>query len=282
MNNKVIKIGCLLLGCYLISCSSGKRETDNDSEASDTIAIVVDTVQVEEVEESPKPIRADESFDDFIYIFSSNKKLQEERIVFPLPVYNIDEPEKIPKEAWEHDFFYTKDSLYTLLFDKEEDMDLIGDSELTSVQFEWIFIPTKLVKKYYFERVEGAWLLEAINIRKMEEDDNEQFIDFYSRFATDSVFQMSRITNPITFVTSDPDDDFSILETTIGVNQWLAFKPILPYEKLSNINYGQRNEDKSKTKILALKGIGNGFSNILYFRIRNSRWELYKFEDTSV
>ncbi len=282
MNNKVIKIGCLLLGCYLISCSSGKRETDNDSEASDTIAIVVDTVQVEEVEESPKPIRADESFDDFIYIFSSNKKLQEERIVFPLPVYNIDEPEKIPKEAWEHDFLYTKDSLYTLLFDKEEDMDLIGDSELTSVQFEWIFIPTKLVKKYYFERVEGAWLLEAINIRKMEEDDNEQFIDFYSRFATDSVFQMSRITNPITFVTSDPDDDFSILETTIGVNQWLAFKPILPYEKLSNINYGQRNEDKSKTKILALKGIGNGFSNILYFRIRNSRWELYKFEDTSV
>ena len=50
----------------------------------------------------------------------------------------------------------------------------------------------------------------------------------------------------------------------------------------SNINYGQRNDDDSPTKILALKGIGNGFSNILYFRRKAGEWELYKFEDTSI
>lgn len=56
----------------------------------------------------------------------------------------------------------------------------------------------------------------------------------------------------------------------------------LPADRLSNINYGQRNDDDSPTKILALKGIGNGFSNILYFRRKAGEWELYKFEDTSI
>ena len=77
-------------------------------------------------------------------------------------------------------------------------------------------------------------------------------------------------------------DDFSILETTLDLNQWFAFKPVLPVDRLSNINYGQRNDDDSPTKILALKGIGNGFSNILYFRRKAGEWELYKFEDTSI
>ena len=57
---------------------------------------------------------------------------------------------------------------------------------------------------------------------------------------------------------------------------------VLPVDRLSNINYGQRNGDDSPTKILALKGIGNGFSNILYFRRKAGEWELYKFEDTSI
>ena len=92
----------------------------------------------------------------------------------------------------------------------------------------------------------------------------------------------SRVREPLAFVTTDPDDDFSVLETTLDLNQWFAFKPALPAEHLSNINYGQRNDDGSPTKILALKGIGNGFSNILYFRRKAGEWELYKVEDVSI
>ncbi|KAA6307939.1 hypothetical protein EZS27_040388, partial [termite gut metagenome] len=33
--------------------------------------------------------------------------------------------------------------------------------------------------------------------------------------------------------------------------------------------------------IVALKGIGNGFSNTLYFQRKEGKWELYKFEDIS-
>lgn len=139
-----------------------------------------------------------------------------------------------------------------------------------------------MVKKYYFERVKGAWMLEGINLRSIERKESEDFVDFFARFASDSLFQSNRVQDPLLFVTTDPDDDFSILETTLDLNQWLAFKPTLPTDRLSNINYGQQNDDHSATKILALKGIGNGFSNILYFQRKDGEWKLYKFEDTSI
>ena len=147
-------------------------------------------------------------------------------------------------------------------------MDLVGDTSLTSVQVEWIFVKTRMMKKYYFERIKGAWILEAINLRPIERDENEDFVEFFGHFATDSLFQSQRVCEPLAFVTTDPDDDFSVLETTLDLNQWFAFKPALPAERLSNI--------------MALKGIGNGFSNILYFRRKAGEWELYKFEDVSI
>ena len=234
------------------------------------------------IEDQPKPTEADESFDDFIYNFASDDALQRQRIKFPLAFYNGDEKSNIDKRYWKHDYLFSKQHYYTLLFDKEEDMDLVGDTALTSVQVEWIYLKKRMVKKYYFERINGAWLMEAINLRPIEPDENENFVDFYCRFASDSLFQSQRVQNPLTFVTTDPDDDFSILETTLDQNQWFAFKPELPTDKLSNINYGQRNADHSSTKILALKGVGNGFSNVLYFKRKGGEWQLYKFEDVSI
>ena len=214
--------------------------------------------------------------------FASDDVLQRQRVKFPLPYYNGDKKSNIEELNWKHDDLFTKQHYYTLLFDREEDMDLVGDTSLTSVQVEWMFVKTRMVKRYYFERIKGAWILEAINLRPIEQSDNENFVEFFGHFATDSLFQSQRVREPLAFVTSDPDDDFSILETTLDLNQWFAFKPVLPVDRLSNINYGQRNDDDSPTKILALKGIGNGFSNILYFRRKAGEWELYKFEDTSI
>ena len=238
-----------------------------------------DTLHRPKAPEEPKPTEADESFDDFIYNFASDDELQRQRVKFPLSYYNGDEPSKIDKKYWKHDDLFTKQNYYTLLFDREEDMDLVGDTTLTSVQVEWIFIRTHKMKKYYFERIKGAWILEAIDLRPLEKGDNEDFVEFFGRFATDSLFQSRRIKQPLAFVTTDPDDDFSVLETTLDLNQWFAFKPELPTDRLSNINYGQKSIDDSNVKIVALKGIGNGLSNILYFKRkeRSGDWELYKF-----
>ena len=274
----------MLLG---LLCSCGNKTTKIDPFADitkevDSIRHKTDSVPGEKQPEELKPIEADESFDDFIYSFASDKELQLQRVKFPLPYYNGDEKKNIEKRFWKHDNLFSKQNYYTLLFDREEDMDLVGDTSLTSVQVEWIYMRTRMIKKYYFERLKGAWILEAVNLRPIEHNDNENFVEFFSRFASDSLFQSRRVQAPLMFVTTDPDDDFSILETTLDLNQWFAFKPVLPADRLSNINYGQQNSDQSSTKILALKGIGNGFSNILYFHRKGGEWELYKFEDTSI
>ena len=270
----------------LLSCNgrSEKRETLHIpiTKVADSLQELPDTSAVDLSEETPTPILADEAFDDFIFSYASDARLQKQRTQFPLPYYDIDTPSKIEREAWKHDSLFTQQSYYTLLFDNEEEMDMVGDTTQTSVQVEWIYLNTRMMKKYYFERKQGMWMLEAINLRRIEEGPKEDFVSFYARFVTDSLYRNKHIHVPLHFVTIDPDDEFSILETTLDVSQWYAFCPTMPTEQLSNINYGQRNEDHSRTKILKVNGIGNGYSNIFYFRRKSGEWELYKYEDTSI
>ena len=168
-----------------------------------------------------------------------------------------------------------------MLFDTEEEMELSGDTEQNSIQIEWIYLKDHKIKKYYFERINGKWILEAINYHHMKEEKQTEFVDFFIKFSTDSVFQANHLSNPLGFVTTDPDDDFAVIETTLDQNQWFAFRPELPDKELSNIHYGQKNDDNSPTKIVHLKGVGNGFANTLFFWKKHGKWELFKFEDIS-
>ena len=281
---KKLIAGVLVL-TILGSCGNKKTKMDpcvTITNMVDSASHKVDTVPQVEVDNDPKPTEADESFDDFVYAYASDDVLQQQRTKFPLPYYNVDTLSKIEKEDWEHDYLSTQQSYYTLLFDNEDDLELVGDTAIASVQVEWIFLENRMVKKYYFERVKGVWMLEAINLRQIEQGENEDFVTFYSRFVTDSLYQSSHIRKPLEYITIDPDDEFSILETTLDLNQWYAFRPVLPVDKLSNINYGQKNSDDSNTKILKVNGIGNGYTNIFYFRRYRGDWELYKYEDTSI
>lgn len=277
-----IVIGIIVVFTWLVSCQ-GKKQHADPFEALTTIVdstkmVVVDTLPV--LPEEPVAIKADEIFDDFILSFATDVKMQRARIDFPLSYYNDNTPQKIAEEEWSFDSFFIGQGYYTLLFDDESDMDMVQDTSLSSVQFEWIEMKTKYISKYYFERKNGAWILEAINRHSIETDENEDFVSFFYRFATDSVFQMQRIASSLIFVTNDPEDDFSIMEAVMEREQWPAFRPVLPMERLTNINYGQRNQSGSSTKVLSVKWLDNGVSNTFYFRRRgNGDWILYKLED---
>ncbi len=271
---------------FFFSCTGEKtkenlsvtRESEKDSVAyySDTLFLMM------EEEVVPDSAVADELFDDFIFNYASNNLLQRKRTTFPLPYYKGEEPIKVEQKDWKHDSLFIQQGYYTLLFDSEEDMDMVRDTTLRSVQVEWIFLEMQRVKKYYFERKQGVWMLEAINLLNMEQEKDENFFSFYAQFAKDSLYQSDHICDPLPYVTIDPDDEFSIFETTLDLNQWFAFRPMLPADTLSNINYGQKNSKNSNRKILKINGIGNGFSNIFYFRRRGDKWELYRYEDASV
>ena len=152
---KKLIAGVILLG-ILSSC--GNKKTNIDPFASitkevDSVRQIADSSHHDKSPEDPQPIQADESFDDFIYNFASDDVLQRQRVKFPLPYYNGDKKSNIEERNWKHDDLFTKQHYYTLLFDREEDMDLVGDTSLTSVQVEWMFVKTRMVKRYYFEPV---------------------------------------------------------------------------------------------------------------------------------
>ena len=271
---------------FLFSCGNRKTKMDpfaTITEMVDSAGHEADTLQQAEVKEEPEPLEADELFDDFIFNYASDEALQRARTEFPLPYYNRDTPSKIEERFWKHDYLFTKQNYYTLLFDRESDMDMVGDTALKSVQVEWIYLKTRMVKRYYFERLKGLWKLEAIDFADMpeNEDSKESFYEFYEHFANDSLFQQTRLHNPLKFVTVDPDDEFQIIETTLEAGQWFAFQPVLPREFLTNVNYGQNENSKSNTKVIEIKGFGNGFNNTLYFERRNGLWKLVQFEDLS-
>lgn len=272
----------------LFSCKNPKSNIDSFSSITAMVDSVkagqTDTLAVEPVEEVPKPMEADELFDDFIFYFATDTLFQRQRTVFPLPYYKADTPLKIEKKYWKHDPLFADQTCYTVLFDKEDDMELVGDTALNSVRVEWVYLKTRTLKRYYFERTKGVWMLEAVNLRKLEdeEDDAQDFASFYARFAVDSVYQREHIHHPLKFVTVDPDDEFAIWETTLDIDQWFAFRPTLPSDRLSNIDYGQKNDAHSSTKILKVNGMSNGYSTVFYFRKKGGEWELYKYEDTGI
>ncbi|KAA6327947.1 hypothetical protein EZS27_023112 [termite gut metagenome] len=274
---KTIK-GWVIIGIFFSLCSSCRNEQKNkDSYLSPSVT----AISTEEIPEKDERTQIDKLFDDFIYNFTSDSKLQRQRILFPLSYNNLNYSSKIQKKDWQHDSLYAKENSYTLIFEKEEDMELPKDTSLTSVQMEWILPESHIMKKYCFRRIKETWYLEAINVFAYEKGEGENFIDFFFRFSNDTSFQQKRIKEPLTFVTNDPDDDFSIIKTTLALNQWIAFKPEFPTGKISNIDYGQQNNTDSRKKIVALKSVGNGFSNTLYFQRKQGKWELYKFEDIS-
>lgn len=284
MMKRLIAGSFFLLLLLISACNGGKKTSiPNASSAvmSDSLRRAKEDSLVQ-LAKGPKRTGADELFNDFLYNFSSEVTFQKQRILFPLLVTDKNKKTYIEMKNWKHDFLFSKQKIYSLFFDREKDMDIVNDTSLTAVQVEWLYPKTHLEKQYCFKRVKGVWLLESINMTHMEQTNDEAFLDFYDHFATDSLFQAHRICQPLKFVTTDPNDEFSVINATIDVNQWFAFKPQLPKVQISNINYGQLDTNKSKSKIVALIGVGNGFSNILHFAKKDGKWKLYKFEDVSI
>lgn len=279
-------VACVML-LLMVACNSGtgqKGEMAEAVEVTDSAALGVDTVCEAPDAEEIIPATADESFADFFYNFASDAEFQVKRILFPLSYYKETKVFRIQKDAWKYDPLFSKEGIYTVLTDKEEDMELEKDTSLHSVRVEWLYLKEKKMKRYYFERKQDAWFLEAMNLSVLptsEEKDEEDFFDFFYRFANDSTFQKERLARPLYFVTADPEDEFQILETVLEEGQWFAFQPPMPKVRIANVNYGQNENLDSSTKVMEFKGFGNGFSNTLYFERRKGIWKLVRFEDLS-
>lgn len=264
----------LLTLCSCFGNKTGGTESgDNDSlTAQDSLP--TDTLE-EIIAETPMPVAADELFDDFIFNFAANKKLQMERIRFPLDVQTGDRHEKLDKSAWSMENFFMKQGFYTLLFNSEKQKELGQDTSVSRGIIEKIYFADKRVKQYYFARQRGSWMLMRIVNKTIDEMPDASFLAFYHQFAADTAFQVKSLNSTVKFVGPDPDDDFSEMEGVITPDTWPAFAPELPTDMIYNIVYGDEQKG-GDTKIFVIRGIANGFEEELTFKVVGGKWKLVK------
>ncbi len=284
--HKIVVLGCMLL---LVACKGEQKKAgpennyENENLYSDDF-VLEDTTGADFSGE-PYSMGLDGSFDDFVFAYAANKEFQKQRTQFPLWVIDIEKGDTVllEKSEWNDDSLFPLRNFYTIMYDKEEDMEFVSEPNLIRAQVESIYLEDKLTKVYHFLKENDIWMLHDITLNHLEEYRNEEFVNFYKKFANDSVFQTARLAETLEYVTSDPNDDFEILETSLTPEDWCTMRPMLPGDRLLNINYGQVNSPLSTMKILAVKGIGTGFSNVFFFRLNSKeKWELFKFDDVGV
>ena len=274
-----VLLAVLTVVCFTsVGCSDKKPAQVHDSTSVDSV--IADTQAVDSteklIEETPMPKAADELFDDFVFNFAANRKLQMKRVHFPLPVYHNDKLVKsIGKRAWKMEHFFMHQDYYTLIFDNQKQMNLVKDTAIDHVVIEKVFYAKKKVQQFLFNRINGEWMMTSINYKPMYTNMNASFLKFYGKFATDSAFQAEHLHNPVKFVGPDPDDDFSTMSGDIEPETWPAFAPQLPHGIIYNIIYGQKYAE-SNQKIFVIRGIANGMETILTFKRVHGKWMLTK------
>ena len=262
----------------MFSCT-GNKANQTEEVPADSVADSIDTTDVDSMEllitETPMPRAADAMFDDFLFNFLANKKLQKERVIFPLRVTENGTITKIEKDDWQMEHLFMRQGYYTLLFNSDKQMQLMKDTAVSEAVVEKIMLGKNQVKNYFFQRIKGAWLLREIKVTPIQSDANASFLAFYQRFVNDTAFQVKSISETVDFVGPDPDDDFNMMEGVITPDTWEAFAPTLPHKTLYNIIYGKPQEEGNQ-KIYLLRGVANGLEMELRFKKEGGRWMLKK------
>lgn len=263
------------------SCTGNKTApADNAAPAqSDTTVAANDTVKADTMEmliaEAPMPTAADELFDDFIFNFAANPKLQMERTHFPIVDRSDDNADTISRENWQMEHFFMRQGYYTLLLNTPQQREEMKATDVSRVTLEKIFLDKKKVRQYLFSREHGLWMLTAIRNTSMADNANAAFLDFYERFVNDTAFQAASLNPIVEFVGPDPDDDDKQMEGIITDDTWPAFAPELPSGMIYNIVYGNPLPP-SDQKIFLLRGIANGLELEMTFKCIDGKWKLTK------
>ncbi len=255
----------------LTGCQEKSRE-ENSSNAIDE-EVLSDTLLTEEEPEAEfPPSSADVLFDDFIYDFMRIKNFQMQRIKFPIDNFVDGENKPIAEKAWKFDPLYANKEVYTMLFDNEKSIGKEKDTAVHQVTVEWIYLKNDRIKQYYFVKNKGKWMLDHLDTHAISQNPNSDFLHFYGRFATDTVFQSQHVSRLITFKTYD-SDSYQEIEGVLDAAQWPDFRPDMPQEVITNINYGQ-TYTLNKERIMVIAGLSSGMSCTLHFKKSGGKWKL--------
>lgn len=264
---------------------SSRAETGvTDSIRLDSILELEDTFALDdESNHETMTVWANETFDDFIFRFDQSARLQRQRVRFPLPA-GIDadgEHHIIERRDWRHHTLFMGQDFYTVLWNRRSQMELAADSNVNEAHVEQIYLHSRTMNVYTFERdsAEGRWMLTQIEAIPFEHSKVQGFLDFYREFATDSVFQRHHVRSQIRYTTYDEDDEYAAVSGTIDADQWFEFAPELPQDVITNVNYGQAYPNPNRM-IMQMRGLANGLQTLMIFhRDLSGNWMLTDYEN---
>ena len=234
----------------MFSCT-GNKSSQADEVPADSVADSTDTTEVDSLElliaETPMPRAADAMFDDFIFNFVANKKLQKERVIFPLHTREGEKTTLTEKGQWKMEHLFMRQGYYTLLFGNDEQMSHQKDTAVSEAIVEKIQLKKNRVMSYYFVRIKGAWMMKEVVVTPLSENPNASFLEFYKR----------------------------LMEGVITPETWSAFAPTLPSKVLYNIVYG-KPKPLENDMIFLMRGVANGLEQELRFKKVGGHWLLMK------
>lgn len=283
--NRIVKVILpLFVVVTLFSCNNGRyseSSEDVDSISVDT-SVVPDTLSEvdEEIEEADESDKLDTSFDDFMFAFTHSDRLQSKRIVWPLTFTDVDgDTRKINSFNCASEFHFLKEDFFTVLYgDRKQVESQKSVMEDSLVIVERIDLIEENLRSFEFQLIAGKWKLTSVRDIVFHESDIYDFLTFYARFSSDTLYQQAHVEQPLKVMVLDPEEDDSYIEGTINAEQWRSFCPDVPQGVISNIRYGVQKY-RPKQMILQKSGSSNGLQELFYFTKEDNEWYLTRYEN---
>ncbi|MCM1312638.1 MAG: DUF4348 domain-containing protein [Bacteroides sp.] len=266
-------------GILFLTCSEKAKspvspiveETDSLEQATDTLILL---------EEEILPESVDQLFDDFFFNFTSDRKMQNARIAFPLKLHNGNEVITLSRDDWERYNRFSTQEYYSVIYEREQEMELQKDTSVNAVSVEWIYLKDDYIERFNFKRIKGKWMLTDIDNEVMTKTPNGNFLSFYAQFAGDSVDFHNIINQPLKFITPSEDTEEEMTEEYISFSEWIELKEELPIPKdiLVNIDYGQSSISQNR-KVLLMEELSSGIYIKFKFDKKGGQWRLIEIEN---
>ena len=269
----------------LFSCtnkSNNSNQEEVDLLLSDTIP--ADTLTKEEDElglDEEKTPHLDGVFNDFLFAYLHSRTLRQERTANPLPLEHTERPTEL-LEGFDSsmEFSFMSGEYFTTLYDNASQMYEEDGKELEEdsiVNLQRINLNDGTIRNYRFQREEGHWRLDAIREETFNEDNLSDFLSFYARFCSDSLFQAQSIADPLHIAIQDSEEEDGSINGIIDADQWQTFCSEVPSGIISNIRKGQ---SYGGNKIVLRKsGLSNGLQEIFTFTKERGNWRLTRYEN---
>lgn len=285
---RFVYLQCVMMLLVLGACTGGKdgqggNDANNDMALPPVVvqqADVPDATQQDDAEDEEEDIisqMVDATFEDFLFAFTTNHKLQKRRSPEEVTILDVNNNEAVLEEFdLGEEFDFLRGEFYTILYPNTEDIERMKNSQDSLAYVDRIDLGAQRIRTYEFARLQDGWHFMRVHDHAYDQSVMGSFLEFYAQFSADEEFQLQNIAQPMRMTMYDPDED-DVIEGTIDAEQWPAFEVELPQGELTNIRMHQHY---GKYRMVMQKcGMGNGLQEIFTFDHIGPQWRLVSYEN---